>query len=106
MYSPCEGYRAGSPDPAPLRMLLTWHFVPERIGFFAAYSLLQWINGTVIGTRDKEAQSFRTTITVQCNQHHAIGCDTDSLGVPGTEAENLVLRAYLRILVCARFINQ
>ena len=104
--SPYAGYPSGSPEPVPLRMLLTWYFVSERIGFVATYGLLQWINWTVIDTRNNEASSFRTTTTVQGDQHYAIGCDTDILGVPGTETKNLVLRTYLRILIRARFINE
>lgn len=106
MGSSYAGYRTESLDPVPLRMLLTWYIVSEWIGFVATYRLLQRINGSVIGTWNIEANSFCTTTTVQGYQYYAIGCDTDILGVPGAKTENLVLRAYLRILIRTRFINE
>src|SRR6516225_8791357 len=96
--SPCRLLCRGS-RPVPLKMLLTWYIVSEWIGFITAYNLFQRINKSIIDTWNIEANSFCATTTMQGYQYYAIGCDTDILSVPGTKADNLILRAYLRILI-------
>src|SRR5215831_3797540 len=87
-------------------MLLTWYIVSKWISFISAYRLLQRINGSVTSTWHNKADSFCATTPVQGYQYQAIGSDADILSMPWAKAQNLVLRAYLCILIVARFINQ